>query len=312
MAKTPVLLSGSAHPGLCATLARALGLGAPAPCCARFPDREIRVRIETPVRGADVYLLQPLTEPAGESLLELLLIADAARRAGASRITALVPYLAYARQDRRPAEGAAASAGVVLRLLGGAVDRIVTVDIHAPALESASVVPFEAVGAMASLAAAFEKEGERPEVVVAPDRGAVHRAARFAARLSLPSISVHKERLDGSEVRTHAIHGEVAGRRVVIVDDMLSTAGTVVAAAKALEAAGARLPVDVAITHGLFAGPARARLADAPIGRIVVTDTLAPPADLASRVEVVSVAPLLAEVIRRLHENANLGDLIGD
>lgn len=309
----PVIVSGSAHPALGVAVSKAMGRKQPPASCARFPDGEIRVDVRCPVALRDVYLLQPLFGTAGGHLLELLLLADACRRGGAARLTALVPYLGYARQDRRPGEGAPAAAGVIIRLLSQATDRLVVLDVHTPSLESASPVPFVAVSALSLLAQPFRENGCRPDVVVAPDHGAARRADRLGAILDRPSLVILKERLSPREVRAGAVPGDVTGARALVVDDMLSTGGTVEAAVRALEAAGALLPVDLAVTHGLFAGPALGRLKALPLGRVALTDSVPAPASvegLCGLFTTVSIAPLLARVVGCLNEGSPLGPLL--
>jgi ribose-phosphate pyrophosphokinase len=308
---TLTLFAGTANPGLGAATAERLGI-APGACAIRtFPDGELYVEIRESVRGHDVYLLQAVGPPAERHLLELLLLADACRRAGAARVTAVVPYFAYARQDRRATGREAIGARVVADLLGTrGLARIVAVDLHSPALEGFLAPPLEHLSAVPALAAALAADRPERGIVVAPDAGATRLAERYAAALRLPVAIVQKTRLSGSEVAVRSVTGDVAGRAPVIVDDMISTGGTVAAAAAALLAAGCEPVLTVVATHGLFVGPARERLAPLGLRRLSVTDTLPTPELPGIPVRVVTVAPLVADAISRLHDGRSLADLL--
>jgi ribose-phosphate pyrophosphokinase len=308
---TLTLLAGTGNPGLAAAVAGRLGI-APGGCQVDvFPDGELHVEIRDSVRGHDVYLLQATGPPAERHVLELLLLGDACRRAGAARVSAVIPYFAYARQDRRASGREAIGARVVADILGTQdFARVVAVDLHSAALEGFLTAPLEHLSAVPLLAAALRHELPADGVVVAPDAGAARLAERYAAALGLPVAVVQKARLSGSEVAVRSVTGDVSGRAPVIVDDMISTGGTVAAAATALRSAGCRPEVTVVATHGLFVGPARGRLAALGLRRVLVTDTL-PVTDVPGvPVRVIGVAPLLADAISRLHTGRSLGDLL--
>jgi ribose-phosphate pyrophosphokinase len=296
-----MLLSGSAHPRLAEALAATLGVHLGACRTGRFPDGEHEVRLREEVRGLDVWLVQPLAPPdAGEHLLELLLLADACRRSGARRVRALVPYLAYARQDRREEAGAPLGARLVADLLeAGGLDGLVTVDLHSPAVEGCFRLPVEHRSAVEALASALRAHVGPRAVVVSPDLGGLKRAERFARALGLPVAVVHKRRVSGAAVETHGVVGAVRGCAPILVDDMISTGGTIVAAVEALREAGSADDITVCATHALLVGPARERLARLSLHRLLVTDTLPLASSPELPLAVVSVAPLLAEAVRR-------------
>jgi ribose-phosphate pyrophosphokinase len=297
---TPVLIAGSAHPALAANLAKELGqpLG---PCAiTRFPDGELEIEVQADVRGRPVLIVQPTRPPVGEHLLELTLLTDACRRAGATSVTAVVSYLGYARQDRRETGREPLGARVVAELLAAArIDRLVCLDLHSRAVEGCFPQPVEHATAVPALVQRLA-DVPRPAVVVSPDLGAVKRAEAFARLLGLNVAVVHKQRQSGSDVKAVGVVGEVKGLHALVVDDMISTAGTVAAAIKAVTDAGAKPDVTVAATHGLFVGPALDRLAACGLRRVVVTDSVPPPASAPFPLDVVPCAPVLAEVIRRL------------
>ncbi|HVC21195.1 MAG TPA: ribose-phosphate pyrophosphokinase [Vicinamibacterales bacterium] len=308
----PAIVTGTANIDLAEAVAGELGQPLVARTVARFPDGELHVAIEETLRGRDVYLLQPTGPPADGHLMELLFLADACRRAGAARLTAVVPYFGYARQDRRVGGRQPVGARVVADLLGtAALHRIVTVDLHASAVEGFFATPAEHLSAVPLLARAVAQAGVPPaEVIVAPDLGAVKLAERYAAILQLPIAVVHKMRLSGTEVRVRALVGDVKGRRPIVIDDMISTGGTIEAAVKALIEAGSTREISVAATHALFSGGAVERLQGLPIDRLVVTDSV-PGREVASLpIERVTLAPLLAAAIHRLHRDDSLADLL--
>lgn len=306
-----ILLAGLANPSLAEGVARALGVNLADCELSRFPDGEMHVDVRETVRDADVYLLQPTIPPIEAHLLQLLLLADACRRGGAMRVTAVVPYFGYARQDRRATGREAVGARVIAETLRSAgIDRVVAVHLHTAGLEAVFSIPLEHLTAMPVLSTALASLPEAPGVVVAPDAGAIKLAQHWARVLNIPAAVVHKIRVGGDIVETHGLAGEVRGRRPLIVDDMISTGGTVAAAIAVLLEAGAVPEVVVAATHGLFVGSAVERLAALPITHLLVTDTVSntAPADLA--VQRVSVAPLVADAIMRLHQGRSLSDLI--
>lgn len=295
-----VLLSGSAHPVLANDLARALGLSLGRSSADKFPDGECAVDVAEDVRGAEVFIVQPLCAPVGENLLELTLLADACYRAGSVHVTAVVPYLGYARQDRRETGREPLGARVMAQLLAaGRIDRMVCLDLHTRAVEGCFNQPVEHASAIPELVEHVRARIPANAIVVSPDLGAVKRAELFARPLGLTVAVVHKQRLSGAEVQAHGIVGDVKGRHVVLVDDMISTGGTLVAAAQAVIAAGAERSITVVASHGLFVGPAPERLGSLPLARVVVSDSV-PGAAMPFPVERVSCAKVLAAVVQRL------------
>jgi ribose-phosphate pyrophosphokinase len=277
--------------------------------CRRFPDGEMQVEITAAVTGCDVVLLQSTSPPVEQHLMELLLLADACRRAGARRLTAVIPYLGYARQDRR-VDRRSLGARVMAGLIATAeFDRLMLIDVHTSAIEGFFDIPLEHLTAVPLLARAAAPSMREHSVVVAPDLGAVKRAREYARLLDLPMAFIHKSRLSGEDVATHGVIGDVRNRAPLVVDDMLSTGRTVEAAIVALRAAGAVEPISVAVTHALLVGRARAVLRELPIARLIVGDSvpIEPPA--VRQLEVTSLAPLVATAIRRASRDQSLSDL---
>jgi ribose-phosphate pyrophosphokinase len=295
------LLSGTGNPSLAAAIAAELSIPLGACVLERFPDQEIQVELKNEVRDQDVYLVQPTGAPVGERLLELMLLADACRRSGAERVTAVVPYVGYARQDRRESGREPVGAKVMADILSsGSIDRLVAMDLHSRGVEGCFRMPVEHVSAVALLAKRLKPLVPRNGVVVSPDLGAVKLAERYAQLLDLPVAVVHKVRLGGADVAARGVMGEVKGRCPIVVDDMISTAGTIVAAIEALLHAGCAQEISVSATHALLVGPALERLRPLPIARLVTTDSVPPPSGWPLKLEMVSVAPVLADAIRRL------------
>jgi ribose-phosphate pyrophosphokinase len=305
------VLSGSANLSLAEAIAKELGVGLVHRLLERFPDSEMHVEIRESVRGDDVYVIQPTSPPVDEHLVELLFIADACRRAGTARLTAMIPYFGYARQDRRARGREPVGVRVIADLIRTAgLERVVALDLHSAAMEGALSVPLEHLSAVSLLAEAGRSWVSAKTVVVAPDLGAVKLAERYGKILRLPVAIVHKTRLSGAEVAVQNITGEVGGKPVLIVDDMISTGGTVEAAIRALLAAGSAPDFIVIASHGLFVGPALERFGELSVRRFFSTDSVPMPANFPLPVEVVSLAPLFAETIERLHHDRSLGDLI--
>lgn len=305
------LFAGSANPRLAEAVAR--GLGTPLGACAheRFPDGELQLEIKESVRGDDVYLIQPTCPPVADHLLELLLLADACRRAGAGVLTAVVPYYGYARQDRRAKGREPIGARLIADLVeASGIKRIILVDLHTPAAEAFFSLPVEHLSAVHLLATTVRPSISTDAIVVAPDLGAVRLAEAYAGLLGLPQATVHKIRQGPEAVQAREIVGDVRDRAPLIVDDMISTGHTIAVAVRALLAAGCKPDVTVVVTHGLFVGPIERVLRDLPIGRVVTTDSVPPRVDLPLPIEVATVAPLLVEAIRRLHRDESLSELV--
>ena len=304
------IVPGTANHALAEAVATALGTQLP-PCrVERFPDGELRHVVEC-VRGTDVYVVAPTGPPVNENVVELLLLLDACRRSGATRVTAVVPYFGYARQDRRSRAGEAVGARVIADALATAgAQRLVVVDPHTVALEAMCGTPVEMLTAVPGLAAALAPSISSESVVVAPDLGAVKLAEHYAALLRVPVAVVRKTRESGSRVHAEELVGDVDGRPTVIVDDMISTGGTIEAAVRVLLTHRATPEMVVATTHGLLVGAATDRLAALPLTCLLVTDTVAQDTTLPLPLQVHSIAPLLADAIGRLHRDEALDDLL--
>jgi len=305
------LFTGTANPVLAGAVAAELGvpLGRAEINC--FPDGELHVELQETVRGHDVYLLQPTSPPVERHLFELLLLADACRRAGAARITGVMPYFGYARQDRRASGRAAIGAGVVADMIETrGFARLVALDLHTAALEGFFATPLEHLTAVPVLVKALGELRPANGVVVAPDLGAAKLAGRYAKALMLPVAIVHKVRESGTEVEVRGITGEVRNRSPIIVDDMISTGGTIAAAAAALLSAGCEPDVTVVASHALLVGPAVGRLRALRLRRLIVSDSVALPDVHPLRMDTASVAPLLGDAVSRLHHDRSLNDLL--
>ena len=308
-AMTLTVIDGSANVPLATSIAQELRVKPCKRVLKRFPDSELHVDIEDSVRGHDVYIIQPTGLPVDEHVMELLFLADACRRAGAARLTAVMPYFGYARQDRRASGREAVGASVVAGLIeAGGFARVVAIDLHAPEIEGFFHIPLEHLSAAGLLAEAVRTTSD--SVIVAPDLGAVKLAERYQAFLHLPVVVIHKARVSGSEVSLRSIIGDVKDKAPLIVDDMITTGGTIEAATKGLLEAGCKPDVSVVATHALFVGPAVARLQALPIRQLIGTNSVELTAELPAHFQVVNLAPMIADTIARLHRDQSLETLL--
>ena len=306
------LFRGNANQALSEAICAALGVPLGRAKVSRFSDGEIQVEMQDNVRGRDVYLLQPTCAPTNDHLMELRIMVDACRRASAERITAVIPYYGYARQDRKVLPRAPITASLVANLLTAAgVERVLTMDLHAGQIQGFFDCPVDNLYASPTLCTHLSSRlvGERT-VIVSPDAGGVERARYFAKRLGAGLAIIDKRRSGPNQSEALHIIGDVRDRDVVIIDDMVDTAGTLGKAAQALQAGGAQR-ILAAATHPVLSGPAVERIMASPIERIVVTDTvpLSPEAAACGKVEVVSVASVFAEAIRSIHSNDSVSRL---
>lgn len=304
-----ILFAGSGNPVLARAVADAVGVPLGRCTVERFPDGETSVKLLESVRGKDVYLLQPTCPPVNDNAMELLVFADACRRAAAGRIHAVVPYYGYSRSDKRHGRREAITASMVSLLMHAAgISHVVTMDLHTDQIEGFFPGPFDTLTAVPTLCAALRPELPPGTVVVAPDAGRVKLATEYAARLELPLAVLHKRRESGTETHVTQLVGEVEGRACLIIDDMISTGGTLVESVSALRGAGAA-GFRVAATHALLLKNALDRLADAGVERVFVTDTVPPRDDPRGILRVVTVAPLLASALRHLVQDESLQEL---
>lgn len=292
------LLAGDAHHALAQALAERCALPLVPATVATFADGETQVRLEMELVDCDVFIVQPLAPPANERLMALVLLADAARSAGAARITAVVPYFAYARQDVRKHPGEPRSARLVAEILRAAgIDRAITLELHSPALESSFPMPVVHLSAESLILPLLRAWKPGNLTIVAPDAGGLKRAQRYAAGLDAGLAVVTKARPQADVAVAHQLLGPVRDQRCLIVDDMTSTGNTMALAAEMLWAAGAR-EVHAFFVHAVLSAGALERMQAAGIQRMMTTDSLPVPPD--SRLQVVSVVPLLASAILRL------------
>jgi len=297
------LFSGQAHPMLAEAVAAELGTK-PGNCLLEnFPDGELRVEILEEVEGRQVFLLQPTGPPAADRFLELMLMADACKRAGASQVIAVVPYFGYARQDRRAKTGEPVGARLIADIMEQRLDRILTVDLHTPSIEGFFRIPIDHVSAIPLLAEALRPELEPDSVLVAPDLGAVKMARRYSQLLDLPVAYVHKIRVSGSEVQVREVVGKVEGLSPVLVDDMISTGGTLRSAMKAVLDMGCLPRFTIAASHSLLVGDAIQQLALFPLSKVILTDSIGRTEFGSLPVQVVSLKKILAEAMQKLSLN---------
>ena len=311
-----MVFTGNANPELAARVARQLKLPLSNAQVARFSDGEINVEINENVRGRDVYIVQSTCPPVNDNVMELLVMADALRRASAARITAIIPYFGYARQDRRPR---AARVPITARLIAGmigeaGIDRVLTVDLHADQIQGFFSIPLDNVYGSPVLLGDLWKHKEDDMVVVSPDIGGVVRARALAKRMDdLDLAIIDKRRPQPNQSEVMNLIGEVDGKTCVLIDDMIDTAGTLCLAASALKSRGAKRVVAY-ITHPVLSGPAVERLTNSELDELVVTDTipLSEPAAACGKIRQLSVADLLAETIRRMALDESVSSLYLD
>jgi len=303
------VLTGTANRALAENIVKHLDTELTKATTSRFADGEVFARIDENVRGADVYIVQP-TNPPAENIMELLLLIDAARRASAARITCVVPYFGYARQDRKDQPRVAIGAKLMANMLTEAgADRMLGIDFHQHALQGFFDIPVDHLYAAPVLTAHYRKKGLKDLVVVAPDVGSAKMARGFAKRLDASLAIIDKRRPAANVAEVVNVVGEVEGRDCLLADDMIDTAGTVTESANALKKLGAR-DIYICATHALLSGPAVERLRNAPVTEVTVTDTIAiPESRHFPQLKVLSVGELLAKAIRSTHAYQSVSSL---
>jgi len=311
-----MIFCGNANPGLAHAVAGHLGVPMGKANVGRFSDGEVSVEIAENVRGRDVFLIQPTCQPTADNFMELLVMVDALKRASAGRVTAVLPYFGYARQDRRPrSTRVPITAKVAAKMIGVVgTDRVVTVDLHADQIQGFFDIPVDNVYASPlTLADIWKHYGDDNMIVVAPDVGGVVRARAIAKRLDADLAIIDKRRPRANEATVMNLIGDVAGKTCVLVDDMIDTAGTLCAGAAALKEYGARRVVAYCV-HPVLSGPAIENIKNSTLDEIVVTDTipLQPEAVECPKIRQLSVAQMLAETIRRMAEGESVSSLYVD
>lgn len=306
------IFTGSAHAHLGAAIAHNLNVPLGRAHLSRFADGEVWFQITENVRGADVFVVQPTCPPVNENLMELLVMLDAFKRSSASRITAVIPYYGYARQERKDKPRVPISAKLVADLLSAAgTDRILTMDLHASSIQGFFDVPVDHLFAAPVLIDYVSKLGLPKLTIASPDAGGVERARAYAKRLNADLAIVDKRRDQPNVAEVHRVIGDVEGRTVLIVDDIVDTAGTLTKVAEAIKAAGAK-EVLASSSHPVLSRDALDRLNKSPLSRLIVTDSipLSPENQkVAQKITVLSIAPLLAKAIRNIHEEASVTSL---
>ena len=305
------VFSGNANQALGREICGCLGVSLGQIHVDRFPDGEVRLQILENVRGADIFVIQPTCRPVNENLMELLIMLDAFRRAAADRITAVMPYYGYARQDRKDRPRVPISAKLVADLLTSAgADRILALDLHAGQIQGYFDIPVDHLFATPVTVEYFRKLKLKNLVVVSPDPGGVERARAFAKRMRAPLAIIDKRREDAHVVEVMNVIGDVAGKTCLIVDDLIDTGGTIVRGVRALLDKGAE-KVYACCTHGVFAEDAIAKVCESPLEQMVATNSipLSPEAEGCAKIKVLSVAKLLASAVRSIHEETSVSQL---
>ncbi len=311
LSRTMGIFSGNAHPALAEEIVKYLDCPLGRARTTQFSDGETYAVIQENVRGVDTYLIQPTCSPVNDRVMELLIMVDALRRASAGSITAVIPYYGYARQDRKVAPRTPISAKLVAMLLEAAgVNRVVAVDLHAGQIQGFFNIPFDHLFAMPAFLQDELRERYMGAVIVSPDAGGVERARAYSKRLKGTLAIIDKRREVANESEVMNIVGDVEGKRTIIVDDLLDTAGTMCNAARALLKAGAKT-VSACVTHPVLSGPAIERIEESALEEVIVSNSvpLNERAAACRKIKVVSIAPILAEAIRRIHHSDSVSAL---
>ncbi len=304
------LISGSANRPLAEEVAKILGIKLTPVRITKFADGETYVRILESIRGQDVYIIQPTGNPVNENLMELLLMIDALRRASAGSICAVMPFFGYARQDRKATSREPISAKLVANLISVAgANRVIACDLHAPQVQGFFDIPLDHLEGLPLISNYFKKKKIRDAVVVSPDIGGIKMNRKLAERLKVPLVLISKRRslTKPDTVEEMEILGDVKGKNIIMTDDEINTAGTMVRAVELLKEAGAR-DIYVSATHAVLAGEAVQRLSSAPVKEVVVTNTLSVPEEKSfPKLRVVSIAKVVAETIRIINQGRPMG-----
>jgi len=306
------IFSGSAHPGLACEIAEILKVPVGKSTTTVFPDSEIHVNIDEVVRKQDVFIIQPCSAPVNDHLMELLQYIDAFRRASANSVSVVIPYFPYSRQDRMAKGREAISGRVVANLLEKmGASRVIYIDIHNPAIQGFFSIPVDPLSSIPVLASYFKHEQFKNSVIVSPDVGRASVAGKYAEITNLPLVIMHKRRLSYSETQTTHVVGHISGHRPIVIDDLMAS-GSVLKQIDALYDAGAVGKAYFSVTHPVLL-PSALKILDMDdrIEKLVVTNTIhIPPEKISPKIEVVSIAPLLAEIIRRIHCGSSISDML--
>jgi len=305
------VFSGSAHPVLTREIAAFLGVEPGQARLRRFPDTEVSFQIDENIRGTDVFVVQPTCSPVDQHIMEMLIMIDAFRRSSAARITAVVPYYGYARQDRKDKPRVPISAKLVANILSAAgTNRVLTMDLHKAQIQGFFDIPVDHLFAAPVIIEYLDKLDYPKLTLVAPDAGGAERARAYAKRLDAELAVIDKRRTDDGAAEVMNVIGDVEGRTCIIQDDIIDTAGTITKAAIALKANGASRVLACAV-HGVLSGPAVERIEKSPIDRLIVTNTipLAPAGCKSQKIVVLSVARLLGQAIKSIHEETSVSSL---
>lgn len=304
------IFSGNANLHLAEEIAEYLGVSVGESKVSRFSDGEIHVKINESVRGADVFVIQPTSEPVNDNIMELLIMIDALKRASARRITAVIPYYGYARQDRKARARDPITAKLLANLItASGATRVVTMDLHAGQIQGFFDIPVDHLPGVPILAEYFTSKNIDDPIVVSPDLGGVTRSRDMAERIGASIAIIDKRRPEPNVAEIMNIIGNVEGKTVVMIDDIIDTAGTIAQGAQALLERGAK-EIYACCTHGVLSGPAIERLQKSPIKEVIVTNTIPlPEHKVFDKIRVLSVAPLLGEAIIRIHEDLSVSKL---
>jgi ribose-phosphate pyrophosphokinase len=305
------IFSGSAHPELAREIAGVLGVGMGQARLRRFPDSEVSFQIDENIRGTDVFIVQPTSNPVDQHLVELMIMIDAFRRSSAARITAVLPYYGYARQDRKDKPRVPISAKLVANVLSAAgTNRVLTMDLHKAQIQGFFDIPVDHLFA-APVIIDYLARLDYPKVtMVSPDAGGAERARAYAKRLDAELAIIDKRRSDDGTAEVMNVIGDVDGRTCILQDDIIDTAGTITKGASALKANGAARVIACAV-HGVLSGPAVDRIEKSPIDKLIVTNTIpvSPAGAACSKIVVLSVARLLGQAIKSIHEETSVSSL---